>query len=429
MRTYKSLRGTLLTRLGVPLALCTASAGAYATGFDLPDQDAFAIGRGMAFVATADNPSAIYYNPAGISQLSGQQVRLGLYGLYIDPGYTSPYTGRSYSSDANYHLMPQLYYTITPEKSPLSFGLGMYSPFGLSSEWPQDTGFRTLAIEGKLSSFTINPVASLKLSDRVSIGAGLTANYAELDLEQGLVWPAQSFDLFKFKGNDWAMGFNLGALWKVSEKVQVGSTFRSSANFNLQGNTEYYNDVPLVFGPLNIPAFPAQNVGAQTDFRFPLKVITGISYRPTPKWNLEFNADFTRWDEVTSTVVEQDRGFGALIPRNVPVRLGWDNSWYFEFGATHYFDNGWLVSAGYIYNQNSVPDSSYSPLVADLDRHFLSAGLGYRGKRWDFDVAYQFGYGPDRTVSGSPWSQTLQNADGVYDFMSHAIAVSVGFHF
>src|SRR5262245_24244583 len=62
---------------------------AHGTGFDLPDQDPFAIGRGMAFVATADNPSAIYYNPAGLTQLSGSNLRVGVYGLYLDPSYKS----------------------------------------------------------------------------------------------------------------------------------------------------------------------------------------------------------------------------------------------------------------------------------------------------------------------------------------------------
>jgi long-chain fatty acid transport protein len=111
------------------------------------------------------------------------------------------------------------------------------------------------------------------------------------------------------------------------------------------------------------------------------------------------------------------------------VPLHWESSWYYEFGATHYFENGWLVSAGYIFNENSVPDAHYSPLVTDLDRHFFSAGVGYRGKRFDFDIAYQFGYGPTRTVKGSAPSSTGQTADGQYDFISHAIAVSVGMHF
>jgi long-chain fatty acid transport protein len=106
----------------------------------------------------------------------------------------------------------------------------------------------------------------------------------------------------------------------------------------------------------------------------------------------------------------------------------------YEFGVTRYFDNGWRVSAGYVFNENSVPDAYYSPLAADMDRHFFSAGVGFRGKRLDFDLAYQFGYGPARTVTGSqPSSQpaflTGERADGTYDFISHAVMLTVGVHF
>ena len=69
----------------------------------------------------------------------------------------------------------------------------------------------------------------------------------------------------------------------------------------------------------------------------------------------------------------------------------------------------------------------YNP--ADLDRHFLSVGFGHKGERFDFDVAYQFGYGPDRRVSGSAPSATGQTADGTYNFISHALSVSVSWHF
>jgi long-chain fatty acid transport protein len=101
----------------------------------------------------------------------------------------------------------------------------------------------------------------------------------------------------------------------------------------------------------------------------------------------------------------------------------------YEFGVTRYFDNGWHVSAGYVYNENSVPDAHYTPLAADLDRHFFSIGTGHKGKVFDFDVAYQFCYGPDRTVTGSMPSAAGQTADGTYGFISHAVLLTVGMHF
>src|SRR3984957_8965711 len=101
-----------------------------ANGFALPDQDAFATARGEAFVATADNPSAIYYNPAGITQLKGNNIRGGIYGIYLNPSFSptngASNNGKTYHSSDKLAAVPQIFYTYTPHDSPLSFGLGVY---------------------------------------------------------------------------------------------------------------------------------------------------------------------------------------------------------------------------------------------------------------------------------------------------------------
>src|SRR6266704_3467337 len=74
------------------------SAGLFADGFRLPDQDAFATARGEAFAATAGNASAIYYNPAGISHLKGWNFRGGIYGIYLPLSYQSP-SGRTFDNE------------------------------------------------------------------------------------------------------------------------------------------------------------------------------------------------------------------------------------------------------------------------------------------------------------------------------------------
>jgi len=398
-------------------------------GFDLPDQDAFAIGRGMAVVATADNPSAIYYNPAGITQLEGNHFRAGLYGLALEPSYSpsAPRSG-SYDNQAVLHATPQFYYTYTPETGLVSYGFGAYVPYGLGLRWPQDTGFRTVGTESSLSYFTMNPVVALKVLPNLSIGAGITVNYAQIDLQQGLFSPNLGTDGFRFKGDGWDVGYNLGVLWKPHEKISLGATFRSSTSVSLRGRTEFYNNTPI----LPVPGggtFPMQRVDASAGFPFPLKTILGVSYRPTPKWNIEFDADYTDWNAVGTVNVKQDTAFPPFLPKTIPIVLNWASSWYYEFGATRYLEKGWRVSAGYIYNENSVPDAHYTPLVADQDRHFLSVGLGRVGKRWDFDVGYQFGFSATRTVTGSAASGIGQTADGRYDFISHALAASVELHF
>ena len=135
-----------------------------ANGFRLASQDGFATARGEAFVATADNASAIYYNPAGITQLEGNNLRSGIYGIYLDPSYSPPNGGNTYHSSDNLAAVPQLFYVYTPKDWPLSFGLGVYVPYGGSMSWPDSTGFRAVAMNGSLTYLRINPVVALKLA-------------------------------------------------------------------------------------------------------------------------------------------------------------------------------------------------------------------------------------------------------------------------
>jgi long-chain fatty acid transport protein len=419
MKTLLSVKSTIVMGLAVAGSAATLQAG----GFRLPDQDAFATARGEAFVATADNPSAIFYNPAGITQLEGGNVRAGMYGIYLDPSYQRPGGSPTYNIEDKLHGIPQLFYTYSLKSKdwPLSFGLGVYSPYGLSEKWPQDTGFRTAATEASLTYYTINPIVAYKLPWNVSVAAGLMVNYASIDLQQGLDYLSTT-DLFRFKGDAWAVGYNLGLMWQPDKKISLGATFRSATQMNFEGRTDAeFHSSPVLTSP------------AAVDYPFPLQVAAGISYRPTEKWNVEFDAEYTDWSTVGNLAIHQSSPSPIVPLSNVPVALDWQSSWYYELGATRYFDNGWHISAGYIFNENSEPSAHYTPALSDMDKHFLSLGTGYKGGHLSFDIAYQFGYGPDHTVSGSAaplgYPPNYHPADGTYSFISHAIAISVGWHF
>src|SRR5215475_9240351 len=117
--------------LAVAIVWTTRPGHVLALGTRIPNQDAEAIGRGNAFTATADNPSALYYNPAGITQLEGHNVQAGclLYmNIYAD--YDSP-SGERFENKHKLLPIPNLGYVFTPKDQPFSFGLGVYAPFGL----------------------------------------------------------------------------------------------------------------------------------------------------------------------------------------------------------------------------------------------------------------------------------------------------------
>ncbi len=405
-----------------------SAVNASANGFALPDQDAFATGRGEAVVATADNPSAIYYNPAGITQLEGHNLRAGLYALDYNFKFNPPNgranTGKTYDEQDNYAAIPRVFYTFSPTNLPLSFGLGVYSPFGGKMNWPQDTGFRSVAISGKLTYITINPVVAWKISPTLSIAAGPMINYVDLQTDQGLRASAKPLiNYFSFDGNGWSFGANVGARWQPVKELAFGATLRTPTKVTLDGNTDVERQ----------PLIANTSRSANMDLTFPMSIVTGVSWRPTPKWNFEFDANYTDWSSFGQTAIHQSNP-PFPIHSDVPVTLDWQASWMYEFGVTRYFDDGWHVSAGYCFSENSVPNDYYTPLASDMDRHFFSVGTGWKGEHLSFDIAYQLGYGPDHTVTGStpssnPGRVAGQSADGKYSFYSNALSVSVGWHF
>jgi long-chain fatty acid transport protein len=427
-----------LSKLLAVVLLSGLARDAAANGFGLPDQDAFATARGEAFVATADNASAIYYNPAGIAQLTNSNLRGGLNSVYYEPTYEPPYelpngkpnpnNGRTYYSSANFAYLPQLFYTYSASGAPLSCGLGIYAPYGGNMSWPEDTGFRSVAVSGSLKYITINPVVAIRLLPSLSVGGGAMFNYGNISMLQGLNSSTKLTNFFNFAGDGWSVGYNAGILWQPIAKLSFGATFRSSASLNFQGNTEFQYQPK----PYYQPAYR----DASTSFTFPLTTVFGISYRPTSQWNLEFDANYTGWQSFGTATIEQSppQVKNPLI-NNIPVNLDWQASWMYEFGVTRYFDNGWHVSGGYVFNANSVPDTYYTPLAADLNRNFFSLGAGFSGKHFDFDIAYQLGFAFKRDVSGSTsptkaiTASSGQTADGTYGFSSQAIIATVGVHF
>jgi long-chain fatty acid transport protein len=161
--------------------LALGPVAAEAVGYRLPNQDPDAIARGNAFVATADNPSAIYYNPAGITQLEGQNIRAGVYLVSGGYDFESP-SGQTATADPAYQPVPQFYYVFSPQDSAFSFGLGVYAPYGLALDWGQNTPFWTVAEKGSLLYLSVNPVIAWKIHPKLSLAIGPTFNYSEAEI-------------------------------------------------------------------------------------------------------------------------------------------------------------------------------------------------------------------------------------------------------
>jgi len=398
------IRPLLFLALAAPLS-------SYALGIRILDQDAEATACGDAFTATADNPSAIYYNPAGITQLPGENVRLGAYAIYLKDHVSPKGGGPSFDNSNTLQGVPHFYYTLTPNHFPLTFGLGVYAPYGLGIQYPDDAPFRRLSTQAQLIYATVNPVVAWKVCDQLSIAVGLTLNYGDETLSSGIFSPG---DRFRFRGQGTALGYNAGVLWQPFRMVSIGLNYRSATSMTFDGRSDARAAPNAAYGNDTLVTYPRED--ARLGMPFPQNAVFGLSFRPAKDWNLECDLDWTDWNVLRTVELSKASG-------NVFLPFNWNSSFFYEAGLTHDFDYGLRGSLGYIYSANSVPAANFNPIVPDSNRHIFSIGIGQEIKSFTWDLAYQFTYGPPRTISDAGL------ADGTYTFISHAIDLSFGFHF
>ena len=218
----------------IVLATLAVPSLAFSYGIRIADQNPEATARGDAFVATADNPSAIYYNPAGISQLKGENLLIGTYGIYLQSKYTPP-DGDSVRTKDQPQGAPQIFYTHSIKDSPFTLGIGLYAPYGFGLEYPDTNPFRVFALQGSVEYITLNPVISWKINKTLSVAAGLTLNYADAELAQGVApFPGNRFD---FHGHGFAVGYNLGVLWQPTEQHSFGLRYHSRTSIDMHGRS------------------------------------------------------------------------------------------------------------------------------------------------------------------------------------------------
>ena len=434
MKTAHSLAFACAVVLGIP-------SHSFALGIRIADQDARATARGNAFTATADNPSAIYYNAAGITQLyqdslsqpvtlslggkgvatpqstadTGVQVRAGVYAISLESKFSPANGGASFDSKHTTQAAASFYATWKPTAAPIVFGLGIYSPYGFGLQYGDDASFRNLALSGSVQYLTIHPVIAWQATSSLSLAAGPTFNYGKVNLKQGIL---SRHDFFQFDGEGWAVGWTASAMWRPHAMHSFGLTYRSQTDIEFDGDarTSYHSfDVATPFGPFKIPGQDT-NERASAGIKFPQNVVLGYSFRPTDRWNFEVNVDWTDWDNLNDVNLRKKSG-------DVRLPFQWQSSLFYEFGASYRFDSGLTASLGYIYSENSVPNATFNPIVPDSNRHILSAGLGGKWRNWNYDLAYQYAHGPERTVANGT------SADGAYKFDSHALSLSLGTRF
>lgn len=392
---------------------------AFASGFKIETQGAKATGMGTAFVAVADDPSAIAYNPAGIARLEGTNIYLGTTAIIPTIKYESP---SGVSDETAYQVFyPPHLYIASKASERLSIGLGIFSPFGLETKWSKTGPVRYAATESAIETVNINPTVAYRISPTLSIGAGIDYMKSKVVMEnmvnQSLVGGSDGELNCKADGDGW--GYNAGLLFTPAKTINLGIAYRSRIKVDYNGTTTFSNIAPAI-QPLFFGS--TYKTESSTDLTFPDVLSFGISYRASEKLTIALEAERTGWSSYDKVDVDLKNEVPAAGFADSTTKKDWRDTWTYKVGIEHLLSERLALRGGYMYDHTPEPESTFDPRVPDSDQQDVSIGLGYKLDKLTIDAAYMAAFYKDRNVNNSILS-------GTYKGFAHFVGLSVGYGF
>lgn len=372
----------------------------FAGGFLTGTQNARAMGMGHAFVGMASDASSIYFNPAGLTNLKGMKILLGTTFIMPSVDFTGPTPLTTKSTTVARTFTPINFYGVYGMDNGLSFGIGVFNPYGLGSEWPSTWIGKSLAVKTELRTFYINPTVAYQVSDNFSIGVGfnyIISNvqfYQVIDiptipLAPGVNLPGATNVGVNLEGNgDAAYTFNVGLLFKPTKDISVGASYRHSAEITFKGDLTFtgLNAKPAGFPVGHSDLFPSgpgvAKLTMPSDLRF------GASYSATADLTLNADVQFTGWSSYKELAADFEKNTAAWA--DLKSIKNWENTVTYRFGG-EYRMNDLAFRAGYVYDGNPIPTKYMDPSLPGADRHEFTLGIGYQiTQNIRVDAAYQY---------------------------------------
>ena len=392
--------------LAVLLVLLFTASTSSAGGFRLPEQGAKAMGMGFAFTAQADDPSAIYFNPAGLTQLKGNNVMVGVTYVRLNGGEftgTTPvdnvFASKSETQKSLDLFIPNAYYTKTTSDGYISYGIGIFAPFGLGQEYNNNhtSIFRNQVTKIDLQTVVVNPTIAFKINEYLSVGVGIDYMYGKATLEQtpwnpALIPAGQNGNVFdlELKGTGDAWGYNFGLLLKPTENLKIGANYRSPFTLDIKDG-----DVTISNVNAGAPAFAAANgTKGSTTISMPATLALGVSYT-MGKLTLNADADWTFWSSYSSLPID----FTSPALRDSNAAKNWKDVCAVRLGVEYRVTAPLALRAGFVYDPSPAPASTMGPELPDADKLDYMVGVGYKIGAWTIDVAGMYIDKKDRTVS------------------------------
>lgn len=416
---------------------------AAASGFALLEQSASRLGTAFAgTAAAADDATTVYFNPAGMTMLRKPEGAVSASGIEIGsefrnassvPAFAQPLGGDG-GDAGDWNFVPAAYFVL-PVGESLAFGFGVNAPFGLKLVYEDDWIGRFQGLHNEITTLNFNPSVAWRIGERISIGAGI--DYQRLDAEltndinysaviaqgvqqlvlAGQLPPATGNAVIaanaaqsghaRVRGDDDAWGFNVGALFDLSDDTRLGLSYRSSIDYTVEGTIDFTAPAgrdPISSGIIaaaGAPGAPLSSGPVKVDLELPDSATLSLQHRFGEKFAVVADVAWTGWSSIQELRIVRDTGTTVSV---TPER--WNDTWRYALGGTYAMNDSITLRAGVAFDETPVPDETRTPRLPDTDRTWVAIGA-----RWQPSPAVLLDFGYAHLFSDTvPLDQDAGNA-------------------
>lgn len=413
------MRKTTLARILPAAMLALGSGSAAAAGFQLLEQNASGIGNAYAgSAAVAENASTIYFNPAGMTQLQARELSVGLSLVrpsfkFTDQGSDAGVLSGGAQDAGDWAALPNAYLSWALNQD-VYVGIGLGAPFGLITEYNDDWVGAAHSIKFDIKTINVNPTIAWRVNETVSLGFGL--NWQRMEVEYlrraGIGGPlATTFATLDADDSSW--GWNVGALFSITERTKLGVSYRSAIKHELKGTL----DIDGTAEGLS-PLTSDENAAASVEL--PDTFILSATHRLNSKWELLGDLSWTGWSSIDE--VDINRASGPLVgtPFETAQILDTDfqDTWRVALGANYQLNDAWKLKFGLAYDETPVKNAEKRlTSLPDNDRIWFSFGGQWKPERTStLDLGAAYLYVDDTRINnGSAADPSKGLVKGDYD--------------
>ena len=365
----------------------TFSSAAVAGGFQLTEQSALGLGRAYAGMGVdGTDVSGLYYNPATMTLHTGTQAQFGFVGVGLNLDYNAKDGGSDHDENGRKHpeAVPNLF--ISHQINDVTWiGFGFTVPFGLSTEYGEDWEQSGEGTEAKIEVYDFNPSFAWKLSDKVSLGAGISYQYVKADL--GFNWnhhpllskgtPGMAYT--KVSGDAW--GWNVGLMWTPVESVRIGASYRSAVGHTVNGTLNTDNNIKVpVEG--NIVALPT-SMNAQVSMDAPAWAMLSAAWDVNDWLSLYGTMRWADWSSFKSLTIETQH-------QDFESKKNWKDTYLYSVGYDARINSFWTLRGGIAYETSTIDDKyTRTGTIPDADRWWFAIGSSFH---WTKDFQTDVGF-------------------------------------